>query len=415
VKELPSDSHPSTTLGVIALHSLATGLTQAVYFAVALMMPLLARKRFDANDWQTVLLTATMPALMVLSIFWGDFLRRVRLRSYLAVHWALVAIPLASAGFAQDFWTLLICYAVACIGVSGWSPVAGELLKGFYGDAKRGRAFGIINTAMFVSWTCVTLGIGYALDVDENAYAIFLPLAGGAYGAGILILRRLVLTTGLQTRRALELKEPFRMRRIVEPVLHMKKILKTDRLFARYEIAFMTYGFGWMICSALLPVLATDKFHMDYTDFAQSTQAVYPLCMLAMTYPMGRIMDRIGPAKMSCLSFGWLTLYPVALLVAKTIFGVGVATVFYGTAMAGVHIGWMLGPVAFAKTNERVGQYVAVHATLVGLRGVVAQGLGMLIYKITGQFGWPLGVAAATFAAASYQMWTLGQRLKREA
>jgi MFS family permease len=393
---------------------LAAALTQAVYFGIAGMMPLLARKRFEADDWQTVLVTAIMPTLMVLSVFWGDFLRRVRLRRYLSVHWAIAALPLAAAGFAESFWTLLFWYGIACVGSAGWSPVAGELLKGFYGDAKRGRAFALVNTAMLLSWTCITLGIGYALDVNENAYRIYLPLAAGLYGLGILLLRSLVLTTNLQAKRNLELKESFQLRRFIEPVLHMNEILRTDRLFASYEMAFMTYGIGFMICSALLPVMATDKFDMNYTDFAQSTQAISPLCMLLMTYPMGRVMDRLGPAKTSCLSFAWLAAYPVALLIATTVFGVGVATAIYGAAMAGVHIGWMLGPVTFARTPERVGQYVAIHTTLVGLRGVFAQGLGMLIYVLTGHFGWPFGLASLAFAFASWQMWRLSERMKTE-
>ncbi len=413
MKDSSNHARPAT-LRILLPHMLAAGLTQAVYFGIAMMMPLLARKRFHADNWQTVMVTATMPTLMILSIFWGDYLRRVRLRRYLSVHWAIVAIPLIAASFAQSFWTLLICYAVACVGSSGSSPVAGELLKGFYSDAKRGRAFALVNTAMFISWTAITLGIGYALDANEDAYRVYLPLAAVLYGLGILLLRSLVLTSNLQARRSLEITESFHMRRFIEPILHMKQILKTDRLFASYETAFMTYGVGWMICNALLPVLATDKFNMDYTDFAQSTQAIYPLCMLLMTYPMGRVMDRLGPAKTSCLSFAWLAFYPVALLIATTVFGVGVATAIYGTAMAGVHIGWMLGPVAFAKTPERVGQYVAIHTTLVGLRGVLAQGLGMLIYEISGHFGWPFGLASVSFAFASWQMWRLSERMKTE-
>ena len=187
----------------------------------------------------------------------------------------------------------------------------------------------------------------------------------------------------------------------------MRQVLRADRTFYRYETAFMTYGVGWMICNALLPVLATDRLKMSYTQFVGSTQVVYPLCMLAMMYPMGWVMDRIGPTRTSGLAFAWLTLYPLGLWFAPTVTWVGVTTMFYGMAMAGVQLGWMLGPVSLAPSRDKVSQYVAIHATLVGLRGIVAQGVGMLLYRITGSFAWPFAIAAIAFAWGSWQMWRL--------
>jgi MFS family permease len=160
-----------------------------------------------------------------------------------------------------------------------------------------------------------------------------------------------------------------------------------------------------MICNALLPVLATDRLHMSYTAFAASTQVIYPLSLLIMIYPMGRLMDRIGPTP--SLSFAVLTLYPLGLAAAGSVSAVGVATAVYGVAMAGVHVAWMLGPVSLAPSPDKVAHYVAIHATLVGLRGIVAQGLGMFIYRLTGSFTWPMAVAAVSFAWAAWQMWRL--------
>ena len=184
----------------------------------------------------------------------------------------------------------------------------------------------------------------------------------------------------------------------------MRSVLREDRTFFRYEAAFMTYGLGWMICYALLPVLATDRLNMDYTEFAGSTQVICSLFMLLTVYPMGWLMDRIGPARMSAYAFAWLTLYPIGLALSQSVTDVGIATAIYGSGMAGVHIGWMLGPVTLAPTRDHVGQYVAIHTTLVGIRGIVAQGLGMLIYRLTGSFTWAFVVAAICFAWAAIQM-----------
>ena len=369
------------------MHALANVLIQSIWFGISTIMAVLARKRFEADDWQTLMITASAPTLMVLSVFWNHLLARMTVRRFLVFNWAFTMWPLACAAFAQNFWQLLICHVLASIGAAGWSPISGTLLKRFYGDHMRGRAFGAINSAMYVGMMAASYAIGRALDVNENSFRIYLPAAAGAYGVGIWLLRRLISAKGGdEVAEEQVVSERMSLRRLLAPVLHMREVLAADRVFYQYEAAFMTYGVGWMICNALLPVLATDRLHMNYAEFAGSTQVVYPLCMLLMTYPMGWLMDRIGPMRTSLLSFAWLAFYPLGLMVSHSVVAVGVSTIVYGTAMAGVQMTWMLGPVSLAPSPQKVPHYVAIHATLVGVRGIVAQGVGMLIYRLSGSF-----------------------------
>lgn len=405
-----SGPRPTT---VLSLHMCAAVLCQGVWFGVSAMMAVLARKRFDAGDWQTVMITAAFPTLMILSIFWGDLLRRIPIRRYLAIHWAVTMIPLAVAAFAQSFWFLLACHVLAACGAAGWTPISGDLLKGFYADKVRGRAFAWINSAMFTGMMVVSFLIGQGLDLNENIFRFYLPIATVAYGLGAILLIYLVRVTGVDDGRpaTLSAEEPVGFRALVQPILHTRTVLREDRRFFQYETAFMTYGIGWMICYALVPVLATDRLQMSYTAFAGSTQVVYPLCMILMAFPAGWLNDRLGPVRTSGLSFAWLAMYPVGLAMAHSVSAVAGATVIYGTAMAGVHMGWMLGPVALAPSREKVGQYVAIHATMVGIRGIFAQVLGMAVYRITGSFTWSFAVAALSFAGASWQMFRLHGRV----
>jgi MFS family permease len=386
----------------------ANVLIQSVWFGISSIVAVLARKRFNAGDWQTLMITAAPPTLLTLSIFWNALFHRVSIRRYLVINWACTMLPLAAAVFAQSFWHLLVCFVCAAIGAAGWSPVAGDLLKRFYGDRVRGRAFALVNSAMYIGMMLASYTFGHVLDRNENAFRWYFPIATGAYAVGVIILQRLLRATGAEEERSSSIAAgPLSLRRAVQPLIRLREILRSDRTFYRYEAAFMTYGVGWMICNALLPVLATDRLRLSYTAFAGATQVIYPLCMLVMTYPMGWVMDRIGPACLSGLSFAWLSLYPLGLMFSHDVTTVGVATAFYGTAMAGVHIGWMLGPVTLAPSPDRVAQYVAIHTSLVGLRGILAQGVGMLIYRMTDSFTWPFAVAMLAFLWASLQMWRL--------
>ncbi len=390
---------------VLVAHALANVLIQSIWFGISSIMAVLARKRFGAGDWQTVMITAAAPTLMVMSVFWNHLLSRMTVRRFLVYNWIFTMGPLACAAFARNFWELLTCHVLAAIGAAGWSPISGTLLKRFYGDAVRGRAFGVVNAAMFAGMMVSSYAIGQALDLNENSFRIYLPAAAGMYGLGVLLLRRLISAIGGdESPNERIAPRSTNLRRVFAPVLHMREVLAADRVFYRYEAAFMTYGVGWMICNALLPVLATDRLHMSYTEFAGSTQVVYPLCMLLMTLPMGWLTDRIGPMRTSFLSFAWLSFYPLGLMVSHSVFAVGLSTVIYGTAMAGVQMTWMLGPVSLAPTPQKVSQYVAIHATLVGIRGIVAQGIGMSIYRWSGSFVMPFALAALGFAWASWQM-----------
>ena len=109
----------------------------------------------------------------------------------------------------------------------------------------------------------------------------------------------------------------------------------------------------------------------------------------------------------SAIAFGILALYPVLLGAATTVAGVALANVVFGFGLAGVFMGWMLGPVALAGSAARVPQYVAIHATLVGVRGIVFQGMAMACYKLTGSFTVPFAAAALAFLWAAVQMWRL--------
>jgi MFS family permease len=286
-----ADPHPHAPAAsrLIAAHMLANVLIQGSWYGVAAMMPVLARKRFDATDWQTVMVTAALPTLMLASIFWGDLLRRCSIRTYLLIHWSAAMLPLAAGALAQNFWQLLAAHVLAAAGSSGWSPVAGDLLKGFYRDNVRGRALGLVSSAMFAGWMLMSFAIGRALDHDENIFRLYLPATAVSYLCGVLILRHLVKRTGIDHhgRRPLTAiseprasarassrttteprasaradnqmaqaygavppgptgtplplpaveEPPLGLRRLLDPIIHARAILKADRSFARYEAA----------------------------------------------------------------------------------------------------------------------------------------------------------------------------------
>jgi MFS family permease len=405
---------------VLAAHVVAVALIQATAFSVQVtLMPMLVQKGFAADKWQTLLITASPTALFVISIIWNDIFSRRRLAWYLAAFWLAAGLPLALVGAAQNYWMVLVPHLVSCIGACGYYPVAGEMFKRLYPERSRGRVYAIIWGSSMVAGIFVASAAGNLLEKDGQAFRWIMPAAAGLQLAGVVVLWQLARATGVAAARDAEaarsrgvVRDARRLARTFEPVLHMREVLRADPVFLRYEAAYMTYGVGWMIAFALLPLLANRKLGLGYAEYAHATQIAYQVAIVAMIWPAGWLMDRLGAMRSVGLSFGLLSLYPLGLAVAGDVGELTIVSVVYGVAHAGASVGWMLGPVSLAPTAEKAPQYVAIHATLVGLRGTIFQFLGVALYAITGSFTWPLLIAAVAYLWSAVQMWQLERAVR---
>lgn len=399
---------------MIPTHIAAVALVQSTWMAVSFITPVLAIKRFEANWWQTLLITATPTVFFSLSIFWNDLFSRRKMPRYLLTFWLWAGLPLALIAFANNYWMLLVPHLLSCVGGAGYHPASGELLRALYPEKSRGRIYSTIWGSSMVVGAGAGFAVGSLMDHHPDAFRAIYPAIGvlQLVGCGVFIL--LARKTGHTARRVVNhaTDERSTFRRVAEPIGHMKEILKGDPIFARYEGAFMTYGIGWMICYALLPILAAKKLGLDYETIAKSTHVAYWLAVTAMILPAGHLMDRIGAVRTTGLSFLFLTLYPIGLTLAGGPNMLLVASVVYGLAHSGTSMGWMLGPVSLAPSPDKVPQYVAIHATLVGVRGKIFQFLGVGLYKLTGSFEAPLILAAAAFLWGAFQMFQLNKRMK---
>ncbi|MBL8760264.1 MAG: MFS transporter [Phycisphaerae bacterium] len=410
----PGDAKVSLPLA--ALHLLGVGLIQSTAMAVMFMLPVLARREFHANKLETLIVTAAPTILFSLSIFWNDYFSRRSLARYLLIYWAIGCLPMALVAFAHSYWQLLVPHLIASVGGAGFHPAAGGLLRSLYPERVRGRMYSILWGGSMVVSALMGYAIGEWLNRDPQAFRLYLPLIAGLQLGGVLIFIWVSHLSGHSGDRVLKgADDRGRLKRLIEPIAHMGQILKADPVFARYEAAYMTYGIGWMICYALLPLLVTDKLNLPYDKVAESTHVAYLAAIVVMLYPAGLLMDRLGAVRSTGLSFALLTIYPVGYMLAGNDRDLLISSVLYGMAHAGASVGWMLGPVSLAPSPDKVPQYVAIHATLVGIRGKIFQGLGVLLYAMLGRFDIPLALAAAAYAWSAVQMWQLHRRMKSTA
>lgn len=392
----------------VPLHVLAVALVNSTWMASQFLLPIIARKEFHATDFETLLITASPTVFFSFSIFWNDVFRRTRFGKYLWMYWLVACLPMVAVAGATEYWMILVPHVVACIGGAGYHPAAGDLLTHLYPAATRGRWYSIIAASSMAAGAIAAMLIGQSMDADNQSFRIFLPLIVGLQGLGLLVMVWLSHKSGHNERRVLAANDSRSLwTRVVEPITHTKEVLKEDPVFAKYEAAYMVYGVGWMVCYALLPMLITDKLNLPYGQATSSTQFAYLIALCLAYWPAGLLMDKLGAIRSTGLSFLMLSLYPVGMYFATGAFSLTFVSAWYGLAHAGASVGWLLGPVALAPSKEKVAQYVAIHATMVGIRGKIFQGLGVFLYWLSSNFGVPLALAAIGFLYSSYLMFKL--------
>ncbi len=364
---------------MLPLHTLAVVLVQSTQMSTLFLLPILVRKRFDAGEWQTLGVTAAPTVLFVLSIFWSDWFSRRPFARYMLAYWAVACLPLAAIGMAQNAWQVLIPHLISCIGIAGYHPAAGDLLRALYGERRRGRIYSLLWGASMLISAPLSWAVGEWMSRDADAFRVIFPAAAVLQLAGVLAFIRLSHATGHADARERVPHDPDRsgVSRLIDPIRHMGGILRADPVFARYEAAYMTYGVGWMIAAALLPLLVTDKLGLRYDQIARSTQTAYLLALVAMLYPAGLLLDKLGAVRSTALSFLLLTLYPLGLIAAGDEDGVLIASLAYGAAHAGASVGWMLGPVTLAASSPNPSRMLAGPWISTALRPVIA-------YRLTG-------------------------------
>jgi len=385
--------------GVLPLHIASTFLIYVGHAFAMLMVPLIANLRFGATPWQSFLVTASVPTLLSISIFWNELLLRWSLRRYLIVYAAMAVAPAAAYTFIDSYGQLLAIQLVTAAGLAGWSPLNGAVLKRFYPDAVRGRIFGLLNIPFMISGIGTVLFTGHLLSANPDAFRYFAVPMVGLQLVGVAMLALLLRRVGDAPPA-----DPPKKAHPLAPILSMHRVLREDPLFRRYEAAFMTYGAGFMICDGLLPLYVTDILHLDYDEAARASHVALRVALLLCALPFGWLYDRAGPTRSCALAFGIIALYPLGLAAASGEASLAAASALYGVGMAGVLQGWMLGPVALARNAREVTHYVAIHTTLVGARGVLFQALGMILLYATGGFRTAFVVAAAAFLLAAWQM-----------
>jgi MFS family permease len=280
----------------------------------------------------------------------------------------------------------------------------------------RSRLWGLTITAATLISMAATYVAGRLLDHDEWAYTWLLP-AGGLLGIlSILILAQSPLRGKYKLENA---PVAINIRQVViQPIVSFFELLKRDRQFFHFEVAFFFYGMALMLLFPVMPHFMVDAAQMNYEQAGIASGILSQVGIVALSPLWGRLMDRSGPVQLCMIIFAILATFPAILLLGLHITqSVPLYLVVYGgylvfgCAMAGISVAWSLGPVHFAGSADASG-YSGAHVTITGIRGAFAPIAGAIGLKYLGFE--PVFIASALlFLIGSAGMLLITRRQRR--
>lgn len=282
---------------------------------------------------------------------------------------------------------------------SGHMAVRTTVWRNNYPRSMRARVAGKLATTQ----TVITSVLGLALGVlmGDHLARIDPALSLGALGiqplavfrvyvvvcvalgiVGVVILSRMRIRQHKKLMRDERESAADKAGPTLNP-LGVLRLLREDKRFGRYQINQSVMGMGNLMLMPLIPIILREKFGIDYFEGILLAGAL-PMAVTPMMIPVwARLLDRMHIVRFRTVH-SWSFIFAiVGLLIASTFhlrWLLYVSAIAQGAAQAGGMLAWQLGHHDFAP-RERAAEYMGVHVTLTGVRGLIGPILAVGLYN----------------------------------
>tara|TARA_R110002072_G_scaffold42064_12_gene118083 strand:+ start:18264 stop:19610 length:1347 start_codon:yes stop_codon:yes gene_type:complete len=247
--------------------------------------------------------------------------------------------------------------------------------------AQRAKVTGKVQTVSVTISSMIAIGLGLAMQYDENAYRIFIPIGGLIALAGVSSYARIRLRT---ERLILKNEQQQTDDNKKTSMLSGFRVLKDDKDYRAYQICQLLLGFGNIMSWTPFVIIAKQQFDVDYFWGILLTQVI-PLIMMPFTIPLwAKLLDSVHIVQFRAIhSWVFIGAMGCALIAGQynMLVMLYAASVLRGIAFGGGALAWNLGHLQFVKA-EKSQDYMSIHVTLTGLRGLIAPFAGVSLYNL---------------------------------
>ena len=280
-----------------------------------------------------------------------------------------LALVIAGAVLARFFW-------------SGVTTIRSSVWRANYPREMLATMSGRLVTVGALLRGVVGIVVGVAMDWDARAFRGVYPVLAAVGITGALAYRRMRMR---QQKRLLAVERENRRAEgnLINP-LRLMRLLKGDDRFREYMSLMFVFGSGNLMLMAPLIVILNDHMHLSQLQQMLVTSSI-PLLTMPLAIPAwARLLDTRHVIHYRAKQSWAGTLMIVAVLIAvvtRTEWLLWVSAVLYGVSQAGGMLGWNIGHHDFAPP-ERATQYMSVHMTLTGIRGIMMPLAGVALYQL---------------------------------
>jgi MFS family permease len=250
-----------------------------------------------------------------------------------------------------------------------------------YPRADRAGIAGKLATVQSAITAAVGITIGSAMDLDERSFHWIFPVTAVLGLVGVAIYSRVRLRG--QRRLARQERAGRAHERLSLNPFSVGRVLAGDPVYRRFMLWMFIFGLGNLMLTAPLAVVLHETFDVEYTDGILITSSIAAVIAPISIPAWARLMRHRHILQFRsihawsyvtaslCLFLGsWLRRIELMYL----------AAVFTGIGNGGGALAWNLGHHDFAPPG-RDAQYMGVHVTLTGIRGLIAPFLAVGIYE----------------------------------
>jgi len=293
------------------------------------------------------------------------------------ISWLQIAACLLVASIAlfprNGSGLIAVCIALglARVAWTGVITVRAAVWRNNYPTASRASIAGKLATVQSLFLAAAGFVVGKAMDWNPENYHYLFPLLALLGLVGNQIYRKVRLRRARQLQRA---ELDGRKKDAGFNPIGMVHLLREDRMYAEFMWWMSIFGFGNLMLGFPMTYVIADELKMGYTAGIM-LNTIVPLLVMPLAIPLwARLMDRTHIVRFRAIH-GWSF---VAASVAVTLAAYlhSIPLIYLGSALLGVGyaggtLAWNLGHQDFAPA-ERDAEYMAVHVTLNGIRGILA-------------------------------------------
>ncbi|MFO7843431.1 MAG: MFS transporter [Bacteroidales bacterium] len=386
-------------------------------------------KSLNGSSYQLSVLFQSSVIVLLLSVFFNELIyRSKRKRRLLRRAGFLTHLPLLFLLFFPQnpevytinsiyhyiflfiFFTYYLSYPIVL-------PTINLFLKNAYTKDNFGRMYGVSASVRQILLMITVFILGLLLDADEFSFTWFFPVLGVLGFLSIVLFSRIEYIP----KTVADYSEGI-LQAVVGSFKKMVHILKTNKAYLDYQIAYLFYGFSFMSTRSVINIFYDKELALNYSSVA-FYQNAYNILAIVMLPFFGKLIGNIDPRKFTVIPF--ISLAGYILFIGLSAFVPAhfelwnleiyimllIATLFYSMFTATMPISWNIGSSYFGS-NEEAGNYQSIHLFATGLRSIFSPLLGVALYEWFG-FSWTFAIAIFSLLVGIYILrWSYHVRKK---